>query len=161
MLMRTIRGRLLALVAMAGALACGGAMFAKSKPLSWKGIDDALLRVNDNPVKEWGVFQAGNKRDPLLLQMGNRFLLIRIHDRLIFEIDPGKIRIQPDELHWDPSEHPADPLATSDWDVADTEAVFRVRAKIVNENQLLEIDLPHQLDLSGMSPRSGAASRHR
>jgi hypothetical protein len=94
---------------------------AKGKPVSWKGIDDALLRVNDNPVKVWGVFQAGNKRDPLVLQMGNRFLLIKIHDKQIFEIDPSKVQVKTDEILWDPSDHPTDPLATSDWEAADGE----------------------------------------
>lgn len=150
-----------ALVAVGAVLAHlgGGPALAKGKPASWKSIDDALLLVNNNPVKEWGLFQAGNKRDPLLLQMGNRFLLIKIHDRQVFEIDKSKVQSKSGELLFDPAEHPDAALPTSEWEAADMEAVYRIRAKINSEDRLLDIELPHQLDLSGMSPH--AATRDR
>jgi len=93
--------------------------------------------------------------------MNNRFLLIKIHDRQVFEVDPAKVQHKTDELLWDPSDHPAQPLATTDWDAGDTEAVYRIRAKISSEDHLLDIELPHPLDLSGMSPHSATSTRHR
>ena len=134
---------------------------AKDKLASWKEIDDALLRVNDAPVKDWGVYQTGKKRDPLLVQIDKRFLLIQIHERQIFEINPAKVQHKSDELLFDPSDHPAQPLTTTDWDANDSEAVYRLRAKISGEDHLVDIQLPHMLDLSGMPPRSPAATRHR
>src|SRR5665213_618716 len=141
--------------------AFAGLTFAKGKPSSWKEIDDALLRVNDAPVKEWSVFQTGKKRDPLLVQMGGRFLLIKIHEREIFDVNPENVQHKSDELLWDPNNHPKQPLAISDWDAGDMESVFRIRAKITADGTLLDIELPHQLDLSGMSPHSASSSRHR
>jgi hypothetical protein len=135
--------------------------FAKDKPVSWKEIGDALLRVNDAPVKDWAVFQTAKKRDPLLVQINNRFLLIKIHEREIYEVDPAKVQHKADELMWDPNNHAEQPLAISDWDATDMEAVFRVRAKISAEDRLLDIELPHQLDLSGMSPHAATRSGHR
>src|SRR5277367_5849151 len=103
------------LVTAAGAMcASGGRALAKDKPASWKIIDDALFRVNDTPVKEWGVYQTGKKRDPLLVQMNKRFLLLKIHERQLFEIDPSKVQIKTDELLWNPADHPAQPLTTID-----------------------------------------------
>ena len=93
------------LAVLASLCASNAVTFAKDKPVSWKIIDDALFRVNDAPVKEWGVYQTAKKRDPLLVQMDKRFLLVRIHDRQIFEVDPAKVQIKPDELLWDPSDH--------------------------------------------------------
>src|SRR5579864_9097153 len=75
----------------AGVFATGATVFAKDKPLSWKPIEDALLRVNDAPPKEWGVYRTGKKNEPLLLQMGSRFLFIDVHDRQAFELDASKI----------------------------------------------------------------------
>jgi hypothetical protein len=144
----------IAFVLLGLALACGSAMRAKDKPAAWKIIDDALFRVNDTPVKEWGVYQTGKKRDPLLVQMDKRFLLVRIHERQVFEVDPAKIQHKTDELLWDPADHPALPLETTEWDANDTEAVYLIRAKLSAENRLLDIELPHQLDLSGMSPHA-------
>lgn len=147
------------LAAAAAVCACGHGTFAKDKPVAWKVIDDALFRVNDAPVKDWGVYQAGKKRDPLLIQMDKRFLLVKIHDRQIFEVDPSKIQHKTDELLWDPSNVPAQALSTSNWDANDTEAVFLIRAKISEEDRLLDIELPHPLDLSGMSPHSASHRR--
>jgi hypothetical protein len=158
---RRLLNKLMWLAAVGAMCASGGGAFAKDKPVTWKVIDDVLFRVNDAPVKVWGVYQTGKKRDPLLLQMGNRFLLIKIHDRQLFEVDPTKVQHKTDDLLWDPSDHPAQPLATSDWDASDTEAVFRIRAKISTEDRLLDIELPHPLDLSGMSPHSPTATRRR
>ena len=160
MMRRSIK-RFVLLAAVGLTCAMMSSTLAKDKPISWKTIDDALLRVNDAPVKDWGVFQPGKKRDPLLVQMNNRFLLIKIHERQIFEVDPSKVQIKTDELLWDPANIPPQPLTTSDWDAGDTEAVFRIRVKIKPEDRLLDIELPHQLDLSGMSPRSATSTRHR
>ncbi len=159
--MQRLLKKLALLAVVAAVCATGRGTSAKDKPASWKTIDDALFRVNDAPVKEWGVYQTGKKRDPLLLQMNNRYLLIKIHDRQLFEVDPTKVQRKSDELLWDPSDHPSQPLGTSDWDANDTEAVFRIRAKISAEGRLLDIELPHPLDLSGMSPHSASATRHR
>jgi len=159
--MRRFLHRLVLLAAAGAVCASAGATFAKDKHVSWKEIEDALLRVNDAPVKDWGVYQTAAKRDPLLIQIGNRFLLIKIHDRQLFEVDPTKVQHKSNELLWDPSGHPPQPLATTDWDASDTEVVFRIRAKIAPEDRLLDIELPHPLDLSGMSPHSAMATRHR
>lgn len=160
--MRRLLGKLMLLASIAAvALASSQATAAKDKPASWKMIDDALLRVNDAPVKEWSVYQSGKKRDPLLVQMGKRFLWIKIHDRQVFEIDPAKVQIKPDEVLWDPADHPSQPLSTTDWDASDTEAVYRIRAKITPEDSLLDIELPQPLDLSGMSPHATSSGRRR
>lgn len=140
----------------------GGGALAKSKAVSWKVIDDALLRVNDAPIKDWNVYQAGKKQDPLLLQMGNRFLLIEVHDRRVFEIDPAKIEHKSEEVTWDPSERPAQPLATSDWMASDMGAAFKIEVKMDGENRALDLQLPHPPDIGDLPSRTaGPATRRR
>jgi hypothetical protein len=152
--------RTFVMLASAGAICAPGAsLLAKEKPASWKIIEDALFRVNDQPVKDWGVYQTGKKRDPLLVQMNNRFLLVEIREKQIFEVDPAKIQHKADELLWDPSDHPAQPVAATDWFADDTEAVFLIRARLSAEDRLLDIELPHQLDPSRMSPHAPASRR--
>jgi hypothetical protein len=148
------------LVAIGAAWVMGGETLAKSKPVSWKAIDDALLRVNDVAVKDWGVYQAGRKTDPLLLQMGNRFLLIEIHDRRLFELDSSKIERKSDELLWDPSDRPAKPLVTSDWVVTDIGGAFQIGAKIVSEGRVLDLQLPHPANVGDL-PQHTATPRQR
>jgi hypothetical protein len=137
------------LVLFSGFLLCGGRAFAgdKNKPATWKPIQQALLRVNDQPVKNWNVYQENKKGDPLLLEMGNRFLLIEVRDRKIFELPAGKIEHKGNELLWDPADLPSEALATSDWIIRDVGFAYRIGARLVAENRVLDLQLPHPMDL--------------
>jgi hypothetical protein len=146
--------------AVAASLSAGWAL-AKGKPVSWKPIEDALLRVNNVAVKDWSVYQTSKKRDPLLLQMGNRFLLIAVHDRQVFEVDPSKVEQKPDDLLWDPSDHPPHPLSTSEWTAADIGAAFRINAKIDAENRVLDLELPHPPDVGDLPVQTTGQKRRR
>jgi hypothetical protein len=120
---------------------------AGDKTVAWKPVKEALLRVDDQPVKTWNVYQEGKKGDPLLLQMGNRFLLIQVHERKIFELDPAKVEHKGTELLWDSAARPAEPLATSGWIIRDVGFAYRIGARLVAENRLLDLQLPHPLNL--------------
>ena len=135
--------------------------FAKDKPVVWKVIEDALLRVNDVPVKDWTVYRDGRKNDPLLLQIGTRFLLIEVHQRRLFEVDGGKVEQRPSEVVWDPADHDSKPLATSEWLASDFGAAFRIVAKIDPENRLLSLELPHPPDVGDLPARAAAPARRR
>lgn len=119
----------------------------KDKPVTWKPIQQALLRVDDQPVKNWNVYLENKKADPLLLEMGNRFLLIEVHERKIFEVAPAKIDRNGVNLLWDPADRPAEPLATSNWIIRDIGFAYRIGARLVAENRVLDLQLPHPMDL--------------
>jgi hypothetical protein len=121
--------------------------FAAGKPVTWKPITQALLRVNDQPVKNWNIYQENKKGDPLLLEMGNRFLLIQVHERKIFELAPAKIEHKGAELLWDPAALPPEPLASADWLIKDVGFAYRIGARLVAENRVLDLQLPHPMDL--------------
>jgi len=121
--------------------------FAVGKPVTWKPITQALLRVNDQPVKNWNIYQENKKGDPLLLEMGNRFLLIQVHERKIFELAPAKIEHKGAELLWDPAALPPEPLASADWLIKDVGFAYRIGARLVAENRVLDLQLPHPMDL--------------
>jgi hypothetical protein len=135
--------------------------FAKDKPLSWKPIENALLRVNDAPPKEWGVYRSGKKNEPLLLQIGNRFLLIEIRDRQVFDLDPSKIERKSGEILWGPADRPAKPLATSNWVADDIGAAFVIKVKLDNENALVDLQLPHPPDVGSLPQRAPTPTRRR
>src|SRR5438132_8303132 len=145
----------------ASALAPSASAFAKDKPLSWKPIENALLRLNDAPPKEWGVYRPGRKNEPLLLQIGNRFLLIESHDRQVFELDPAKIERKTGEILWSPADRPAKPLATSDWVVDDIGAAFVIKMKLENEDALVDLQLPHPQDVGSLPQQAPARTRRR
>lgn len=129
---------------------CSPGWAAKDKPLSWKPFENALLRVNGAPPKEWGAFRTGRKNDPLLLQIGSRFLLIQSRNRQIFEVDPTKVERKSGELLWSLTDRPAKPLATSDWEVDDIGAAFVIKVKLDSENAVVDLQLPHPPDVGSL-----------
>jgi hypothetical protein len=133
----------------AGVLSAATAYAAdKDKPVTWKPITQALLRVNDQPVKNWNVYEENKKGDPLLLlAMGDRYLLIQVHERKIFEIAPAKIEHKGAELLWDPATLPTEPLATTEWLIKDVGFAYRVGVRLVAENRFVDLQLPHPMDL--------------
>ncbi len=141
-----------AILALFSLAACCGthAALAAEKAVLWKISDQALLRVDDHPLKEWNIYQAGKKPNPLLLQMGSRYLLVDGRDRQVFEIDPGKIEHKGADLSWDPSQHPAKPLETSEWLVRDVGLAYKISTRLVAENHVLDLQIPHPLDVRGI-----------
>jgi hypothetical protein len=135
--------------------------FAKDKPLSWKPIEDALLRVNDSPPKEWSAYRTGKKNEPLVLQLGNRFLFIQSHDHQVFELDPTKIEHKTGELLWSPTDRPAKPLATSDWNVDDIGAAFVIKVKLDAENAVVDLQLPHPPEVGNLPQQAGPRQQPR
>jgi hypothetical protein len=144
-----------------GAFAPSASAFAKDKPLAWKPIEDALLRVNDAPPKDWGVYRAGRKNEPLIMQIGNRFLLIATHDHRVFELDAAKIEKKNEELLWSPSDRPANPLATSNWVVGDIGAAFEVTVKLDAENAVIKLQLPHPPEVGNLPQQAPGQTRRR
>jgi len=140
----------------ASAFAPSASAFAKDKPLAFKSIENALLRVNDAPPKDWEVYRTGKKNEPLLLQIGNRFLLLEINQHQVFELDPAKIEHKTGELLWSPSDRPDKPLATSEWTVDDIGAAFVVKVRLQSENALVDLQLPHPPNVGDLPNRPPA-----
>jgi hypothetical protein len=132
-----------------------------AKPAPWREIKEALLRVNDAPVKEWAVFETGKKRDPLLVQLGDRYLLIAVHDHKLYEIENAKIEHKGGELLLDPGDHPSQSIPTSGWGESDVGTAFRIEIKIEAENRLIVLDLPHPLDIGNLPMRSPTTGQRR
>ena len=137
----------LALISCVFTLAEFGFSTEREKSVSWKPIKEALLRVNDQPVKNWNVYEENKKGDPLLLEIGDRFLLVQIHDRKVFDLVTPKIEHKGAELLWDPAALPTEPLATSDWLIKDVGFAYRIDFQLLAEKRLVDLQLPHPMDL--------------
>lgn len=136
-------------VLIAGAFTLAGRGFPadKEKSATWKPIKQALLRVNDQPVKNWNVYLENKKGDPLLLEIGNRFLLIEVHERKVFDLPGDKIEHKGAELLWDPASLPAESLVSSDWLIKDVGFAYRIDFQLVADKRLYDLQLPHPMDL--------------
>ena len=118
--------------------------------ITWKPITDAVLRIDDRAPKQWSLYHAGKKFDPLLLQLGTRVLVIYVRNRMLYEIRPTQITHKGDDLLWRETDKPEKPLATSDWSTRDIGSAWRVRVKLTEEGRLLDIQIPQMPDLRGL-----------
>ena len=134
--------------------AIASSALARGKPLDWKPAEQALLRVDDRPVSEWNLYQADKKDNRFLLQMNARLLFVDVSNHQIFELDPSKIEHRGSELRWDPDDRPDKPLETTAWLVKDVGGAYRFSARLVGENHVLDVQIPHPLDLRPIVPRS-------
>jgi hypothetical protein len=120
---------------------------ADKEKIVWKSIPDAILQVDSRAPKIWNVFQAGKKSDPLLLQLGSRYLVIYIRNMEVYEVKPEQLGHKGEDLLWRESDKPAKPLATSDWKTKDVGSAFRILIKLADEGRLLDIQIPQMPDL--------------
>lgn len=120
---------------------------AKGKTLEWKQADAALLRIDDHPAAEWNLYEVNKKNELLLLKINARFLLVDVPSHQVFEVDPSKIERKSNNILWDPANRPEKPLETSDWLIRDVGDAYRFRVRLVAENHVLDVQIPHPLDL--------------
>jgi len=113
----------------------------------WKSIPNAILQVDSRAPKIWNVFQAGKKFDPLLVEIGNRYLVVYVHRTEVYEIKPEQLEHKGDELLWREADKPAKPLATSDWSNKDVGSAVRILLKLTDEGRSINIELPQMPDL--------------
>jgi hypothetical protein len=135
------------LTALLAATAITVPALAKGKPLDWKQASAALLRIDDHPAAEWNLYQVNKKNDLLLLKINARFLLFDVPRHQIFEIDPAKIEHKGEGLRWDTDDRPDKPLESADWLIRDVGDAYRFRVRLVAENHVFDVQIPHPLDL--------------
>jgi hypothetical protein len=134
-----IAGLCLALVSISSA--------ADKEKIVWKPIPDAILQVDSRAPKLWNVFQSGKKIDPLLLQLGSRYLVIYVRNMEVYEIKPEQLEHKGEDLLWRESEKPTKPIATSDWNTKDVGSASRILVKLADEGRTINIQIPQMPDL--------------
>jgi len=120
---------------------------ADKEKIVWKSIPDAILQVDSRAPKIWNVFQAGKKFDPLLLQLGSRYLVIYVRNMEVYEIKPEQLGHKGEDLLWRETDKPAKPIATSDWSSKDVGSATRILIKLADEGRIINIQIPQVPDL--------------
>jgi len=115
----------------------------RAAPLLWKSVANALLRVNDQGLKEWRVFQIEKKNARFLVQLADRFLLVDPPRKEVFDLAPEKVSPSGADVLWDPADRPAKPLATSGWLARDVGPAYRIRVRLDAEDRTLDLQVPH------------------
>jgi hypothetical protein len=144
--MRLSGARAVALVAAALALAPGA--YAADRTV-WKPVTDAVFKLDGHPAKNWNIYET-KKRDRVLVELGRRFLVLDLKAKQAFALDPAAVSRGRNELR-SPRAGPAlAPLPSAGWDIRDIGPAEQIRVELTGEGHVLEIQLPHPLDLRGI-----------
>jgi hypothetical protein len=120
---------------------------ADKEKIVWKSIPNAILQVDSRAPKLWNVFQPGKKFDPLLVQLGARYLVVYVHLMEVYELKPDQLEHKGDDLLWRESDKPTQPLPTSEWSTKDVGSATRILVKLSGEGRLINIEIPKMPDI--------------
>jgi hypothetical protein len=137
--LRLIVLRLLTGIIVVFAVSAG--LAAAGEKVVWKPVQFAIVRYNDDAPASWNIYH-GEKRGILLLRLWRRYLLVNVQQQEVFEIDPGTVKVQGENVEWAPSDAPADPIETSEWKARDVGPMRRVRFRFGQTGNFLDIQLP-------------------
>ena len=136
------------LIALLCAFVCGSVAFAAGKPIIWKANDRAILKVTgQKPPKSWSILEDEKQKSRILVQMDSRYVLLDAKTKQAFEMSASQIRAHGKNYE---SADPADsekPLPSEDWDMRDIGPAERIQARLTTNNILLDVELPHPLNL--------------
>ena len=115
---------------------------ASGEKLSWKTVDFAIVRYNDDAPASWNMYH-GEKKGLLLIRLWRRYLFLNVQDQEVYELDPQKVKVQGDNsVEWSPSDLPSDPVETSEWKVRDVGPMKRIKFRFGKNGNFLDIQLP-------------------
>ena len=122
----------------------------RAEMTTWKVVPDALLKMDEQPVKLWNVYRANKKPQFVLVQLGSRHLFLNTETKELFELSPDRFERKGKQLQCRAPGESDQPMATSDWVVRSTGRTQLIRVKLAAEGRVLEIHLPQKPDLRSL-----------
>lgn len=115
---------------------------SSGEKLTWKTVEFAIVRYNDDAPASWNMYH-GEKKGLLLVRLWRRYLFLNIQDQEVYELDPQKVKVQGDNsVEWSPADLPSDPIETSEWKVRDVGPMKRIIFRFGKSGNFLDIQLP-------------------
>ncbi len=145
-----MRGKLFPrLLFLSAVILCGFAAVAHARPaartVTWKPVDLAILKFNDEAPKSWNIYHT-EKKGWLLVRLWKRYLLVSLADEEVYDIDPKTLEAKGDALVWTEPEIPEELVYVTDWNQRDIGPFRRVRFRFGKDGHVLELQLPLKLD---------------
>src|SRR5258707_2510635 len=84
------------------------------KKVTWKSVEFAILRFNDQAPNSWNIYHS-EKKGILLVRLWKRYILVKIQDEEVYDIDPQKITVHGDSAEWSYADIPEEPIEILEW----------------------------------------------
>ena len=123
-------------------LPCVAAAQAEApKKVTWKSVEFAILRFNDQAPNSWNIYHS-EKKGILLVRLWKRYVLVKIQDEEVYDIDPQKITVHGDSAEWSYADIPEKPIEIVEWKERNIGSMQRVTFRFGKNGHVLELQIP-------------------
>jgi hypothetical protein len=118
-----------------------------SQHLTWKSVEFAIVRFNEEAPNSWNIYH-GERKGILLVRLWKRYLLVRIADEEVYDIDPQKITVRDNTVEWSAADVPDKPIDIEEWKERSVGSMERVRFRFGKNGKghILELQIPLALN---------------
>lgn len=120
-----------------------------SGPIHWKSVPEGQLKIDDKTPLTWNVYQPDKKKDAylVLILLGRRYIALDMKAKIAYQVYPGDVRKQDDDLESDDLRKPDRVIPSKDWTLRDVGPAELVRFTLEDYGRTVEVALPHMPDL--------------
>jgi hypothetical protein len=119
------------------------------KKVTWKSVEFAIVRFNDQAPNSWNIYHS-EKKGILLVRLWKRYILVKILDEEVFDIDPQKITVHGDSAEWSYADIPEKPVEIVEWKERNIGSMQRVTFRFGKNGHVLELQIPLGLNREPM-----------
>lgn len=119
------------------------------KKVTWKSVEFAIVRFNDQAPNSWNIYHS-EKKGVLLVRLWKRYMLVKIKDEEVYDIDPQKITVHGDSAEWSYADIPEKPIEVMEWKERNVGSMQRVTFRFGKNGHVLELQIPLGLNREPM-----------
>ena len=125
------------------------AQTAPPQKVTWKSVEFAIVRFNDQAPNSWSIYHS-EKKGILLVRLWKRYMLVKIQDEEVYDIDPQKIAVHGDSVEWSYADMPDKPVEIVEWKERNIGSMQRVTFRFGKNGHVLELQIPLGLNREPM-----------
>ena len=114
---------------------------APPQKVTWKSVEFAIVRFNDQAPNSWNIYHS-ERKGILLVRLWKRYMLVKIADEEVYDIDPQKITVHGDSAEWSYADIPNKPVEVVEWKERNVGSMQRVTFRFGKNGHVLELQIP-------------------
>ena len=118
----------------------------------WKSVPAAQCKIDDKIPLAWNVYQTDNKKQQhlVLILLGRRYLAMDMRAKQIYNVPLSDLKAS--GPNWESGDLfiQSRILPTENWTLRDAGPAEIIKLTLKDYNRLLQIELPHPVDLRGL-----------
>ena len=136
------------ILALAVAMLASHAGAREGDKINWKPVSDAILKITGRkPPKVWNVYRDEKKKERVLVEMDNRYLILDAKTKQVYEIAAADFQLHGKIYQSTKPTSIENAVPSTGWDRRDIGPAERIQVELTKENISLDVELPHPLDL--------------